>query len=173
MQKYTILLICLLCSTFTFAEVNQVHISVIQKGSVDNYLAMMSDENYQVIATKAPVANSIKSIVVDVKETETLFFVESFSHMQPRLDGEIARLENIIVVQLPIPPMGHCHYPDKPSLYMKHIPLSENEGAVTVETKRASSINPGDLFHFSSYKVTIERNFLKQKLYLKCQILEK
>ncbi|WP_372370432.1 M28 family metallopeptidase [Candidatus Uabimicrobium sp. HlEnr_7] len=164
MQKYTVLLVTLLCFVFTTAETTQVHISVVQKGSVDNYLTMMSNENYQIIATKNPVENAVRATTVSVKDTESLFFVESFSHMQPKLKGEVVRLENIIVVQLPIPPTGHSHYPEKPALYMKHIPLSENEGAVTVKQMRTSGINPGDLFHFSAHNVNIDRNFLKQKL---------
>lgn len=165
MQKYTILLITLLCATFVVAESTKVHISVVQKGSVDNYLAMMSNENYQVIATQKAVKDAVRATAIDVKENETLFFVESFSHMQPKLEGEVARLENIIVVQLPIPPTGHSHYPEKPALYMKHIPMSENEGAVVLKnTTRATGINPGDLFHLSAHSVNIDRNFLKQKL---------
>ena len=163
MNKIVILLVC--CLTLVVAETTQVHISVTQKDAVNNYLAMMANDNYQVIATTEVVKDAISSTTVSVKESESLFFVEAFSHMQPTLEGEVARLENIIVVALPIPPVGHSHYPEKPALHMKYIPLTANEGAVSLrEEKVETPISLNDMFHISEQQVNIDRNFLKQKL---------
>ncbi len=166
-HKIISLFLGLFCAALLSAQTpsREIHISIIDKSSVNQYLNRLATEHYQVVATLKPVKHAMESVTVTEKSGERLHFVEAFSHMLPALEGEIIRFHNIIVVSLDAKGCdNHTHYPGMPDLYMEVVALKE-----TVCPKN-NSVNPLSMNSLlssnnrSPIRVKISSDFLKNKL---------